>query len=663
MSQQSKLFFSFTHLAIVVLLALAVVLAGFHFQGNQDIRSNAQSFDNQFVTRVGTKFFLGGQEFRFVGFNLFDAANTYFPEQGKTGYSCPRDNGWWTGENIYTEAKLDTAFAHMKEHSGTSVVRFWAFQRYTNGGQDWSGMDKVIRVAKKHGLKVLPVLEDGPGYCTYPEPQGNAKWKYNSDTWYTDGYKLKMGNYPLTYPEYVQAIVTRYKDEPAIFGWAMMNEADTSKRVDGKSPLVEFGREIGTLIKSIDNKHLITVGTQSNGASGATGRDFYDVHNLPMIDFTEIHDWPYWGGDTDPLPGSPDGINLPDPDSPDCVKTYQAKLACSIAYSVQKLNKPILMGEAGIGARDAAGRTRRATLMDAKINAFFRAGGAGYLVWQWNTVIDGEAYDVQITTNDPLLPVMKKYAFGGSPVPTTSISPTPTTIATPTTVITPRPTATPQPTASFCAADINTDGIIDLSDYSILVVNFLKSTITNPRADITKDGVVDLSDYSVLATKFFQSTAQCLGSSTPTPTSLPTPTPTVAPTPTAPATAILKSSDMSITSGDWERVPDTLAQYGSTLILKTNATAVGQITGSVQRLSIRAKSDLCSGAGHINMQINGQYVLDANITSDTYTEYQTNSLSYLNLTAGPHEVKVIYNNDFQSATCNRNIKIDFIKGM
>lgn len=436
-----------------------------------------------FVTRSGTKFMLDGNEFRFVGFNLFDAANTYFPEQGKTGYSCPRDNGWWS--SIYTEADLDQELAFIKQQTGATVLRFWAFQRYTNGGTDWSGIDKVIRVAKKNGLKVLPVLEDGPGYCTYPEPAGNAKWKYNNDTWYTDGYKLKMGNYSLTYPDYVRAIVTRYKDEPTIMGWMMMNEADTSRKtngIDGSGPsvLVNFAKDIGTLIKSIDTNHLVTVGTQSNGASGATGADFVQVYNVKdtqgrdLIDFTEVHDWPYWGGDTDPLPGSPDGHTLPNPDSADCLRTYQAKLACSIANSIQKLNKPIIMGEAGIAARSDSERIRRADLMDKKMAAFFNAGGAGYLVWQWNKVIDSEGFDVQMTTNDPLLAKMKKYAGyqpgGGS---------------------------------TCTKADINGDKQVNLVDYSLLVASFLKLPV-NVTADINNDGQVNLSDYSLLVAQFLK---------------------------------------------------------------------------------------------------------------------------------------------------------------
>ncbi len=84
-----------------------------------------------------------------------------------------------------------------------------------------------------------------------------------------------------------------------------------------------------------------------------------------------------------------------------------------------------------------------------------------------------------------------------TPTATPRVTPTPTPPATP------RPTVTPTPT--LCSnADINQDRVVDLSDYSILVANYLKSPMTNQRADINRDGVTDLTDYSLLASQFFR---------------------------------------------------------------------------------------------------------------------------------------------------------------
>lgn len=53
-----------------------------------------------------------------------------------------------------------------------------------------------------------------------------------------------------------------------------------------------------------------------------------------------------------------------------------------------------------------------------------------------------------------------------------------------------------------CSADINRDGIVDLSDYSIIVANIFKSAYSDNRADINRDGVVDLTDYSLYVKEF-----------------------------------------------------------------------------------------------------------------------------------------------------------------
>ncbi len=104
--------------------------------------------------------------------------------------------------------------------------------------------------------------------------------------------------------------------------------------------------------------------------------------------------------------------------------------------------------------------------------------GMKYALFSWNTQTETGVADFN----------WFRYTHDG-PIPGASTPPT---------------TATPTPTASSCAEDITRDGIIDLSDYSVLAANFLKAVISNPAADINKDGIVDVSDYSLLARKFLQ---------------------------------------------------------------------------------------------------------------------------------------------------------------
>lgn len=48
------------------------------------------------------------------------------------------------------------------------------------------------------------------------------------------------------------------------------------------------------------------------------------------------------------------------------------------------------------------------------------------------------------------------------------------------------------------AADINCDGSVNLTDFSIMLFYWEQTNPSNPRADINKDGVVNLTDFSIM---------------------------------------------------------------------------------------------------------------------------------------------------------------------
>jgi hypothetical protein len=98
-----------------------------------------------------------------------------------------------------------------------------------------------------------------------------------------------------------------------------------------------------------------------------------------------------------------------------------------------------------------------------------------------------------------------------SPSPTPTLAPSPTPKVTPTPSPAPQVTPSPTPAASldpspslvYCRADINQDRNVDITDYSVLVANFFKTSPTQPRVDINKDGIVDVSDLSIMAQEIF----------------------------------------------------------------------------------------------------------------------------------------------------------------
>jgi endo-1,4-beta-mannosidase len=280
------------------------------------------------------------------------------------------------------EVELDDWFARAKRDSGASVVRFWAYQSYTMGGEDWRGIDRVMRLASKHQIKVIPVLENQWHECTSGE--------YKDSSWYASGYLEPYGRYKLSYREYVRRIVTRYRDERAILGWMLMNEAEsmTLQQVADPEALYSFARSVSAYIKSLDGNHLVTLGVIGGQQPGTSDDGYERLHSLDTIDFLDSHDY--------------------DPEH----EAMPSDVARDLSVS-KKVGKPLVIGEAGITVTDLKDGNRietvasRAAKFDAKLAAFFGAGGGGYLVWAWHPTNIG-AYD--FTTGDPLNQTLKKHA-------------------------------------------------------------------------------------------------------------------------------------------------------------------------------------------------------------------------------------------------------------
>jgi mannan endo-1,4-beta-mannosidase len=353
---------------------------------------SARAFADDFVTVDGHSFSLGGREFRFVGANIYDAA-------ASSRYSCRQNTAM-------SPAALQKTMRYLHDTAGVTVLRFWAYQTYTQGATYWAGMDRVLADARAVGIKVIPVLEDGPGDCTTVSPR-TSKADYEGDSWFSNGYRQTFGNARLSYRDYVKQITEHYANNPTILGWSMMNEADTKARTSEGAPiLVSFATDIAEVIRSVDKRHLLTVGTQSNGAPGASGADFTAVYRLPQIDFAEVHDWGYWGSDTQPMPGG-DGSVPPSAKSAECA-ALDAPIGCSFARA-RALDKPLVVGEAGMKGVTSAERESRAVRMRAKMHAAFAAGASGYLVWSVTTA-ETDGYDLRTTTNDPLVEQLKEVA-------------------------------------------------------------------------------------------------------------------------------------------------------------------------------------------------------------------------------------------------------------
>jgi hypothetical protein len=84
-------------------------------------------------------------------------------------------------------------------------------------------------------------------------------------------------------------------------------------------------------------------------------------------------------------------------------------------YKAGQLNKPLLIGEAGMTAcgswngSQAETAASRAAKFEAKLSAFFGNGGAGYLIWAWEP---NDSCGFAFGPGDPLNGALLRHANG-----------------------------------------------------------------------------------------------------------------------------------------------------------------------------------------------------------------------------------------------------------
>ncbi|KAI9840119.1 MAG: hypothetical protein M1838_004214 [Thelocarpon superellum] len=261
-----------------------------------------------FLTTNGPRFELNGQPYSFAGTNVYDVA--YF------------------GAN-YTDA----VFQVVRKY-GYRVIRLWAFLDHdpmvspanqSTYFQAWNGgkpsinngingiglLDEVVQQAEDYGIKLIMTFtnnwSDFGGMDVYVN--NTVGYGQPHDLFYTDP---QIATY---YKAYVQTIVQKYRESPAIFAWELANEArcagtglNPTSAACNPAVLTKWADMMSTFVKSIDPNHLVSFGTEgyfnrpstANGSyqyDGYTGQDYDAEIKLPNVDFGTIHLYPEYTPD------------------------------------------------------------------------------------------------------------------------------------------------------------------------------------------------------------------------------------------------------------------------------------------------------------------------------------------------------------------------------
>lgn len=335
-----------------------------------------KSAPNQFVRQRGGRFVVGNRPFRFVGANVAvmyrDEDRARMPETlrqaAQAGIKVVRV--WAFGEGGPNDVKPMADFADWpREHSFRLAPGQWNEDAFVH-------LDRVIAEAAKNKIYVQLCLtnwwRDTGGVTQY------LRWAGINDA-ADDSYKFGINNEkailfytnPETrrlYREHIEKLATRrntvtgvmYRDDPTIFGWELMNEAQviTGRWAERRA----WFAEMSAYLKSLDPNHLVAPGAWGYRSSSER-REWLADHAIPSIDYCDVHNYPR--DDHDSFV-----------DSPAALKEFIENRAAA-AFS---LGKPIVFGEFGMHV-DGHNGASQADWYRTFFEGNARAGVGGAMFW------------------------------------------------------------------------------------------------------------------------------------------------------------------------------------------------------------------------------------------------------------------------------------------
>ncbi|WOL17198.1 mannan endo-1,4-beta-mannosidase 6 [Canna indica] len=315
-------------------------------------------------------------------------------------------NGWnsyWLMSSLSSDGVVE--MLRRGRAMGMSVCRTWAF---SDGGPNalqispsrfdervFQALDFVIYQARRHQIRLILCLTNNlkafGGKAQY------IKWAQAAGVNVSDSTD-SFFSHPIIkgyYKDYVKAIIlrknsctgVRYSDEPAIFAWELINEPRCES--NSSAPLLQdWIAEMASYIKSLDKKHLVTVGLEGFYGSGrkerlgvnpgtwaaSLGSDFIQNSANENIDFASVHAYPdSW---------------IPKASLEEKVKYLSTWVDAHINDSENVIKKPVLFSE--VGSRLHAtknGTYERDMLLKIVYDKVYESAkkqraGAGALIWQ-----------------------------------------------------------------------------------------------------------------------------------------------------------------------------------------------------------------------------------------------------------------------------------------
>nr|CAB3474236.1 unnamed protein product [Digitaria exilis] len=346
-----------------------------------------------FVERRGAQLFLNGQPFYPNGWNSYWLMDQAVEPRSRNRVS-----------------RMFQAAAEM----GLTVCRSWAFNdgaynalQVSPGHFDervFKALDRVVVEAGRHGVRLILSLANN--LEAYGGKTQYVRWAWE------EGVGLSASNDSFFFDPairdyfkvYLKTLLTRknhltgveYRDDPTILAWELMNEPRCTTDPSGDT-LQRWIEEMAAYVKSIDKKHLLTVGLEGfYGPSSPQsklnvnpgvwkdnnyGSDFIRNAKSPDIDFASIHLYP----DT--------WLLKQHATVDEKLKFVKQWVASHFEDGDKELGKPVLATEFGLSRRaQGFDPSHRDVFYKAIYDIVYRSavrGGAGAAAFVWQLAPEG----------------------------------------------------------------------------------------------------------------------------------------------------------------------------------------------------------------------------------------------------------------------------------
>jgi hypothetical protein len=213
------------------------------------VRIGDDTFDNQrrsrqprpdFVAGTATGLTLNGAAYGIAGINYYPQATPW--------------HEFWPN---YDPAVIEQDFARMQQLGLNTVRVFVPFEQWGGPRINTTYQEQLADLltrADQHGLKVIVTLFD-----------------------------FRVDYQPLAWPSadrQLEALLTRFRDNPAILAWDLKNEPDLDYAAHGRETVTAWLAHTARLARTYDPNHLLTVGWSSPEAAPTLAEhlDFVSFH-------------------------------------------------------------------------------------------------------------------------------------------------------------------------------------------------------------------------------------------------------------------------------------------------------------------------------------------------------------------------------------------------